>query len=308
MIIQTGQRTDIPAYYSEWFANRLREGYVLVRNPYNPISVTRYELTPDVVDLIGFCSKNPEPMLKHMDLLRPYHQYWFVTITPYGKDMEPNVPPKETVMETFRRLSKIVGPDCIAWRYDPIIINETWTPRKHIETFRDMASTLAGYTKVCVISFIMLYEKVKINFPEVKLIPEKEQIRITEELVKIAKDFGMTIRPCGDSRHLTKTGADCSGCMTQKTFETAIGQNLNLPPNPNNRKECACYITGDIGAYNTCGHLCRYCYANSDPQLVAQNMRRHDPHSPLITGNLLETDNVHQTRQKTWIDPQLRLF
>lgn len=308
MIIQTGQRTDIPAYYSEWFANRLREGYVLVRNPYNPISVTRYELTPDIVDLIGFCSKNPEPMLKQMDLLRPYHQYWFVTITPYGKDMEPNVPPKETVMETFCRLSAIVGPDCIAWRYDPIIINETWTPEKHIKTFREMASTLAGYTKVCVISFIMLYEKVKTNFPEVKLIPEKEQIQITEELVKIAKDFGMTIRPCGDSRHLTKTGADCSGCMTQKTFETAIGQNLNLPPNPNNRKECACYITGDIGAYNTCGHLCRYCYANSDPQLVAQNMRRHDPHSPLITGNLLETDNVHQAKQKSWIDPQLRLF
>ncbi|MBE6010476.1 MAG: DUF1848 domain-containing protein [Lachnospiraceae bacterium] len=308
MIIQTGQRTDIPAYYSEWFANRLQEGYVLVRNPYNPISVTRYELTPDVVDLIGFCSKNPEPLLKHMDLLRPYHQYWFVTITPYDKDMEPNVPPKETVMETFRRLSSIVGPDCIAWRYDPIIINETWTSEKHFETFREMASTLAGYTKVCVISFIMLYEKVKINFPEVKLIPEKEQIRISEELVKIAKDFGMTIRPCGDSRHLTNTGADCSGCMTQKTFETAIGQNLNLPSNPNNRKECACYITGDIGAYNTCGHLCRYCYANSDPQLVAQNMRRHDPHSPLITGNLLETDNVHQAKQKSWIDPQLRLF
>ena len=308
MIIQTGQRTDIPAYYSEWFANRLREGYVLVRNPYNPISVTRYELTPDIVDLIGFCSKNPEPMLKHMDLLRPYHQYWFVTITPDGKDMEPNVPPKETVMETFCRLSAIVGPDCIAWRYDPIIINETWTLEKHIKTFREMASTLAGYTKVCVISFIMLYEKVKTNFPEVKLIPEKEQIQITEELVKIAKDFGMTIRPCGDSRHLTKTGADCSGCMTQKTFETAIGQNLILPPNPNNRKECACYITGDIGAYNTCGHLCRYCYANSDPQLVAQNMRRHDPHSPLITGNLLETDNVHQAKQKSWIDPQLRLF
>ena len=307
MIIQTGQRTDIPAYYSEWFANRLRERYVLVRNPYNPISVTRYDLTPDVVDLIGFCSKNPEPMLKHMDLLRPFHQYWFVTITPYGPEIEPNVPPKENVIETFLQLSSIVGPDCMGWRYDPIIINDEWTAERHFEVFHDMAKTLSGSTKVCVISFIMLYEKVKINFPEVNAIPAKEQIRITEEFVRIGKDFGLTIKPCGDSRHLIGTGADCSGCMTQSTFETAIGQNLNLPPNPNNRKECACYITGDIGAYNTCGHLCRYCYANSNPKLVAQNMRMHDPDSPLLTGHLLATDQIHQAKQKTWIDPQLRL-
>ena len=111
MIIQTGQRTDIPAFYSDWFANRLREGYVLVRNPYNPQAVTKYLLDPSVVDMIGFCSKNPAPMLKYMDLLQPYHQYWFVTITPYGKDIEPNVPPAESVINTFRKLSGIAGTD-----------------------------------------------------------------------------------------------------------------------------------------------------------------------------------------------------
>ena len=122
MIINTGQRTDIPAFYSSWFVNRLRAGFVLVRNPYNPQSVTRYRLSPDVVDVIGFCTKNPAPMLPYMPLLKPYHQFWYVTITPYGREIEPYAPSKKAVLESFRRLSGMVGADCIGWRYDPILI------------------------------------------------------------------------------------------------------------------------------------------------------------------------------------------
>ena len=146
MILQTGFRTDIPAFYSEWFANRLRAGYVLVRNPYNPQAVTRYELNPDVVDLIGFCTKNPAPMLPKMDLLRPYGQYWFVTITPYGPEIEPHVPPKETVLRDFIALSEIVGPDSIGWRYDPIFLSDTYTIERHIQEFTRMAAALVGHT------------------------------------------------------------------------------------------------------------------------------------------------------------------
>ena len=102
MIINTGQRTDIPGFYSEWLANRLRDGSVMVRNPYNPAAVTRYRLSPDVVDLIGFCTKNPAPMLDHMELLAPYRQYWYVTITPYGREIEPHVPDKGEVLRAFR--------------------------------------------------------------------------------------------------------------------------------------------------------------------------------------------------------------
>ena len=116
MIINTGMRTDIPAFYSEWLLNRIYEGYVLVRSPYNPSQVTRYILSPEVVDLISFCTKNPAPMLPHMDVLKPYGQYWFVTITPYGKDIEPNVPDKKQVMEDFKILSDIVGVDSVGWR------------------------------------------------------------------------------------------------------------------------------------------------------------------------------------------------
>ena len=129
-------RTDIPAFYSEWFMNRIHEGYVLVRNPYRQDWITRYELDPDVVDCIAFCTKNPAPMLKHIDELKRFHQYWFVTITPYGKDIEPNVPPKEQIMQDFITLSKAVGVNCIGWRYDPIFIDSTYTLERHISDFR----------------------------------------------------------------------------------------------------------------------------------------------------------------------------
>ena len=308
MILQTGNRTDLPAFYSTWLANRIREGYVMVRNPFNPVSVTRYRIDPSVVDLIVFCTKNPAPMLEHMDLLRPFRQYWFVTITPYGKDIEPNVPDKDLVIESFRRLCGHVGPDCMCWRYDPVFIDSSWTVQRHVEAFSAMCRKLEGSTHTCVISYIDLYEKVLRNFPEVRSVPFDIQMELTKTFVEIAAEHDMIIKPCGEDPRLASAGADCSGCMTQQTFEQAVGQNLILPPNPGNRKECACYITNDIGQYNTCGHLCRYCYANADKETVRRNMRLHDPSSPLLIGKLRPEDKVHEAKQKSWIDMQMRLF
>ena len=307
MILQTGNRTDIPAFYSEWFANRLKEGFVLVRNPFNPTAVTRYRLDPSVVDLIVFCSKNPAPMLRHMDLLSPFRQYWFVTITPYGTDIEPNVPDKKEVMDTFRTLSGIVGPHRMCWRYDPIFLDEVWTYDRHIECFSSMCEYLSGTADTVVISFIDLYEKVKRNFPEVRTVPFETQLALTKAMVTIAGKHGMTLKPCGEDPRLEQAGADCSGCMTQKVFETAVGENLILPPNPKNRAECACYITGDIGAYNTCGHLCRYCYANADKKAVLLAMKQHDPDSPMLIGHPGPDDIIRDAKQESWIDPQLRM-
>ena len=178
MIIQTGMRTDIPAFYTPWFLNRLREGYVLVRNPYDEQAVTRYRLTPDVVDLIAFCSKNPAPMLPHLEALREFGQYWFVTITPYGPGVEPHVPDKERVMEDFKHLSDLVGADSVGWRYDPILIDGTYSVERHIRDFEHMARTLSGYTESCVISFIDLYQKVKRNFPEVREVQKADRIAL----------------------------------------------------------------------------------------------------------------------------------
>jgi len=310
MIIQTGMRTDIPAFYSKWLLNRIKEGFVLVRNPYNPIQVTRYRLTPDVVDLIAFCTKNPAPMLPYMDALKAYGQYWFVTITPYGKDIEPNVPDKEKVMEDFKRLSGIVGVDSMGWRYAPIFIDEKHSVKWHISEFEKMAENLSGYTKSCVISFIDIYKKVERNFPSAGEVSKADRIGIGKEFIRIGAKYGMTIRPCAEGDELAAYGADCSGCMTVNTFETALHAYLDVPKRKSNQRngQCACLLGVDIGAYDTCGHLCKCCYANTNAAFVKENMRKHDPLSPFLLGKSMPEDVIHEAQQRSWIDRQLRLF
>jgi len=305
MIINTGQRTDIPAFSSRLFCNRLREGFVLVRNPYNPTSVTRYRLSPEVVDLIGFCTKDPEPMLKHMQLLEPYGQFWYVTVTPYGREIEPNVPGVERVLDSLRRLSDIVGPERVGWRYDPIFISQTYTVERHLRDFEAMATALSGYTRIAVISFIDLYEKTKRNFPKVRSVTREQRLELGKAMVAIARGFGMTVKPCGEGDELAAYGADCSGCMTIADYERALGCRLKVPRFTPAREMCACYLGGDIGAYNTCGHLCRYCYANYDAAAVRANLRAHDPDSPLLIGHLTPDDKVHEAKQVSWRDGQI---
>ena len=282
----------------------------MVRNPYHPIQVTKYSLSPEVVDLIAFCTKNPAPMLPYMDVLKPYGQYWFVTITPYGKEIEPNVPDKEIVMEDFKKLSNIVGVDSMGWRYDPIFIDEEHSVEWHISEFEKMAQTLSGYTKFCVISFIDIYKKVERNFPEAKAVSKADRIKLGKAFIEIASKYAMTIRPCAEGDELAAYGADCAGCMTVNIFETALHSHLIVPKRKSNQRngECACLLGVDIGAYDTCGHLCKYCYANSDVLLVKENMRKHNPDSPFLLGNSMPEDVVHEAEQKSWIDGQMRLF
>ncbi len=308
MIINTGQRTDIPAFYADWFANRLKAGFVCVRNPYNPQQVSRYRLDPSVVDCIGFCTKNPAPMFPYMDLLEPYGQYWYMTITPYGRDIEPNVPDKQRLLEDLRRLSGIVGTKAVGWRYDPIFLSERYTMDFHRKAFRRMAAFLEGAVENVVISYIDLYRKVLRNFPEVSPVPADARIELGRDLTEIAREHGMTLRPCAEGTYLAAYGADCSGCMTIPMYEKAIGKRLNVPNRKPNRAECACYLACDIGAYDSCLHLCRYCYANQSAENVRANRKLHDPESPFLIGNYGPGDTVHDVPQTSWADPQISLF
>ena len=310
MIINTGQRTDIPAFYPEWFANRLREGFVMVRNPYNPLQVSRYRLDREVVDAIGFCSKNPGPFFKYMDLLDGYGQFWYVTITGYGKDIEPGVPDKKKVMEDFKWLSKRVGINSVGWRYDPIFVDEKYTVDYHLQKFQEMAANLDGYTNRVVISFIDIYEKVKRNFPEAKGVTAEEKMYLGQKMVEIAAAHDMVVKPCAEGDFLAKYGADCGGCMTIADYEKAIGKSLVVPKSKNKpaRENCSCYITADIGAYDTCAHFCKYCYANNDINQVRINRGLHDVNSPLLIGNIGPDDIVTEAEQRSWVDNQMNIF
>lgn len=308
MVINTGCRTDIPAYFSEWFFNRIKEGYVYVRNPYYQHQVSKYRLKSDVVDCLVFCTKNPAPMLPRIHELDYFGQYWFVTITPYGKEIEPYVPPKEKVMKDFKELSTIIGVERVGWRYDPIFITSKYTLEKHIKDFEKMASKLAGYTNDCIISFIDLYKKTKRNFFGVKEVSKEERDIIGKEFARIGKKYNIQIKTCVEGEELSKYGVDCKGCMTKSVIEHAIGSSLKVPKIKSTRDGCNCLLGNDIGVYNTCGHGCVYCYANYNMKVVSNNMRKHNPNSPFLIGGEMEGDIVKEARQKSFIDKQMPLF
>lgn len=301
MIINTGCRTDIPAFYSKWLMNRIKEGFVLVRNPYYPSQVTKYLLDPKVVDCIEFCTKNPEPMIKYLDELDKFKQDWFVTITPYGKDVEPNVPDKEKVIESFKKLSDHFNRKFVGWRYDPIFINNEFGINKHIQEFEKIATTLNGYTQNCVISFLDLYEKVKKNAPDLRPPTLDEQIELVKAFVKIGKENNITIYSCCEKTYLSEYGVNCSGCKSQAMIEEAVGHKLKPSKKKNIREDCNCLMGTDIGAYNSCGHLCKYCYANFNKDVVIENMKKYNENSPFLIGNIEIGDQITEAKQKSWI-------
>lgn len=187
---------------------------------------------------------------------------------------------------------------------------ETHSVEWHITEFEKIAENLCGYTKSCVISFIDIYKKVEQNFPEAREVSKSDRITLGKELIKIAKNYGMTIRPCAEGDELAPYGADCSGCMTVNTFETALHACLNVPNRKTNQRngQCACLLGVDIGAYDTCGHLCKYCYANSNAELVKENMKKHNPMSPFLLGESMPGDVIHEAKQESWVDHQFNLF
>ena len=308
MILNTGSRTDIPAYYSDWFYNRIKEGFVLARNPYYPTQVTKYVLNPEVIDVIVFCTKNPSPMLDRISQLSAFDMFWFVTITPYGKEIEPHVPSKELVIESFQKLSEKVGKERTSWRYDPIFITDKYSVNYHIEQFHQMAKALAGYTEQCVVSFIDLYEKTKRNFIGIRSVTKTEQETIIAAFSQIAKENKLQIHLCCENADLTRENVDADGCMSKTVLEKALGCRLNVPQKKTARAECSCLLGADIGAYNTCGHGCLYCYANYNKETVMRNMKLHHISSPLLIGEISETDVIKQAEQKSWKNRQLDFF
>ena len=301
MILNTGLRTDIPGFFSEWFYNRIDDGFVYVRNPYAKNQIYSYKLDPELIDCIIFCTKNPKPMFENLEKIDKFNQYWHITITPYEKEIEPNVPPMNDVLESFKYLSKKLGKENVTLRYDPIFINEKYSLEKHIESFEYIANSLSDYTTEAIISFIDLYEKTKRNFPKAKEVNKDERLKIGKEFAQIGKKNNITIKTCVEGTELDKFGIDSSGCMTKEVIERAINKNLNIPKQKARNGECYCLLNNDIGEYNTCDHGCLYCYANSNKRLVKRNLKLHDPKSPILIGEIKEDDIIKEMKQKSLI-------
>ncbi len=309
MIINTGQRTDIPAFYSKWFMNRIREGYVLVRNPFYPTLVTKFILDPKLVDVIGFCTKNPRPMLKYLDKLKDYGMFWYVSITGFDTDLEPNVPKIDDVIEDFIILSNKLGKNSVSWRYTPIIINEKYNIRKHLDTFEYIASKLEGYTDLAVYGFVDLYDKLKKNHPEIKDTTNENKILISKEFLKIAKKHNLSLRLCSKEKWLSEYGIDTNGCMRIEDYERSINSKLDFKKKMQARRGyCSCYLSNDIGAYNSCMHLCSYCYANGNKNLILKNYQNHFDDSPFLIGRATENDKIREVSQESYKDNRLTLF
>lgn len=302
MILNTGGRTDTVQYYTEWLLQRFEEGYVLSRNPLFPNKVTRYELAPDKVDCVVFCSKNYQPILPRLhEITDKFNTYFHYTITAYGKDIEPGVPPIHESMETLIELSKQVGKQRVAWRYDPVLLTKDYPVECHLETFEHMAKVLAPYIDRCIFSFVEMYKKLEVNMPELIPLTEQDMEELAQKLGAIAEKCGIHIQTCGTNGDFTRYGIHASGCMTLDILGGANGILFKNLKHKGMRQGCHCIESRDIGAYDTCMNGCKYCYANKNPRRAFENYKLHNPMSPLLLGDLKPDDTVIQGAQKSFL-------
>ena len=302
MILSVSRRTDIPNYYSEWFFNRIKAGCVYVRNPMNARQVSKIDITPEVVDCIVFWTKNPQPMLDRLDELAAYDYYFQFTLTGYGKDIERNVPhKKEKMIPIFQELSEKIGMNRVIWRYDPVIFTNQYTKEYHLKAFEQIATALRGYTEKCVISFVDVYAKNKKNMELLAPyeVDTTELLEFSKKIAVIAKDNGMTVGSCAERIDLHECGIEHNCCIDKNLIESIIGCKLKVSKDKNQRQECGCMESVEIGTYNTCKNGCKYCYANYSEESVAKSCSQYNLESPILCGTLDEKDKITERKVKS---------
>ena len=295
MIISASRRTDIPAFYSDWFFNRLKAGYVLVRNPMNYHQVSKVLLSKENISCIVFWTKNPNNILKYLDILLnnsiPF--YFQFTLTPYSKEIEKNVFDKTNIFKIFIKLSELIGKERIIWRYDPIIFTDKIGLETHIKYFNFMANILYKYTNTCVISFIDIYKNTIKRMPQLKLIDEEDKYKLAEEISSTVLSLNLEAYTCSESIDLKEIGIKKGACIDANLIKKLCGNmNLNLKKDINQRKECGCVKSIDIGYYNTCLHNCIYCYANNNIKKVKNNVKTYSQKNELLIGEIDKKDVI----------------
>ena len=295
MILFVSGRTDIPAFYSNWFINRVKAGFVDVRNPFNQKLVSRIYFSD--VDLIMFCSKNPLPMINKLDILK-VPVLFHVTITSYGKDVEPNIPDKRLIIEGVKKLSLVLGIDNVVVRYDPIFLSDKYNVDYHIKAFDKLCKNLNGYVNKIIVSFMDEYKNVRSNknILKYRAITKEDHKKIGEAFSKSAMDNGMSVQTCFEDEDLTQYGFVKGECLSHELAYILTGKKFKSS-NVRKERKCECVQMVDIGDYNSCMHMCKYCYANYDEKAVSSNFERHDDNSSLLIGTI-QSDDVIKVRKK----------
>ena len=290
MILNVSGRTDIVAFYTPWFINRLKEGFVDVRNPFNESQVSRIYFSD--VDAIVFCTKNPRPIIPYLkDIKKPI--LFHVTLTGYHKDIEVNVKDKKEIIKDIKEISKILGKRNVYVRYDPIFLNDKYTVDYHIKAIKKLAEVLDGYIEKIIISFIDDYKNDRkneyaLNYREFK---ESDYKALGENVSKVCHEHNIRVHTCFEKRNLSEYGFDEEVCLSHELAYMLTGKKY---PNWKARKEglCNCVNIVDIGVFNTCPHFCKYCYANFKEEDVLKNRKLHNPNSTMLIGSLKDSDKI----------------
>lgn len=282
MIISASRRTDIPAFYADWFFHRLSQGFCTVRNPFNPAQSRDVSLRPEDIDAIVFWTRHSHSM--HSGLHRlddpgiPY--YFLYTLTRYDRDLEPHVPAFDILRDDFITLSRLIGPERILWRYDPIILCDTYDFPRHLNLFAQIARALEGATHRVIMSFVNYYAKTRKNMQPLAdhtgPVAERPDTQpgfedFITSLVRESHNHGMDIRSCAESIPMEHLGVKKGKCIDDQYLREVFGILVAERKDPGQRTECRCVQSVDIGAYDTCLHGCRYCYAVRDHQVARQN-------------------------------------
>lgn len=308
MIISVSRRTDIPAFYAQWFMNRIRAGYCTVPNPFNRNQVSRIDLTPENVEVIVFWTRNPKPLfsaLSELDRLG-YKYYFQFTLMNNPRFIETNKLPYKNSIKTFQELSSLIGSEKVIWRYDPIAFSSVTNVDFHVKQYTDISSQLSGYTSQCVISFMDRYAK---NNPRLKKIEKEQNIKFLNfedlpevfskflpSISKIATQNNIQLFSCAEIYNLESFNINHGKCIDDNYIQKTFNLEVNHQKDSAQREACGCVKSRDIGMYDTCLLGCQYCYATSSFDKARENNRQHDPHSPSLIG-WYENENYQQGHQ-----------
>ncbi len=285
MIISASRRTDIPRFYSDWLIQRLRAGFCIVSNPFNPRQVSRVDLRPQSVTAIMFWTRYPGPLLKYLDEIsdRGFPFYFQFTLNNYPVLYEKNAVALSAVLDAIQTLAQKIGRHRIVWRYDPIFFSDGLEPDFHLQNFGRLCNKLEGCTNHLVISLLDEYRKTKNQLTKLDChysgdpAAHPQLHPFLKELVSVATRHQLTVSACAEPLDLTALGITPAHCIDAALIQKLCGVPLSHVKDPHQRPLCNCAVSRDIGANQTCAGGCVYCYAGGNHETALRNLQTHDP-------------------------------